>query len=207
MQTFPISPSQPPWGRGVSRFATSIIKRQKRELTEKEREDSWEAALQRRTWESWWTARCPWASSVPWWPRRPLGSWGALGGVWPAGRGRWSSPSTLAERAGPVSLEKRRLRGDLINAYKYLKGSVKRMGPGSFQWCPATGQGATGTNCNTGKFHLNMRKNFFTLRVTEHWNRLPREAVESPSLETFKTHLDTICATCSRRTCFSRGLD
>jgi len=32
------------------------------------------------------------------------------------------------------------------------------------------------------KFHLNMKNNFFTLRVTEHWNRLPREVVESPSL-------------------------
>ncbi|KFO11015.1 hypothetical protein N312_12254, partial [Balearica regulorum gibbericeps] len=38
-------------------------------------------------------------------------------------------------------------------------------------------------------FHLNTRRNFFTLMVTEHWNRLPREAVESPSLEIFKTHL------------------
>ena len=37
-----------------------------------------------------------------------------------------------------------------------------------------------------------MRKNFFPLRVTEHWNRLPREAVESPSLEIFKTHLDKV---------------
>jgi len=37
-----------------------------------------------------------------------------------------------------------------------------------------------------------MRKNFFTLRVTEHWNRLPRGAVESPSLEIFKTHLDEV---------------
>jgi len=40
------------------------------------------------------------------------------------------------------------------------------------------------------KFRLNMRKNFFPLRVTEHWNRVPREAVDSPSLEIFKTHLD-----------------
>jgi len=42
------------------------------------------------------------------------------------------------------------------------------------------------------KFHLNTRKNFFTLRVTEPWNRLPREAVESPSLEIFKTRLDAV---------------
>ncbi|KGL83147.1 hypothetical protein N309_13442, partial [Tinamus guttatus] len=40
------------------------------------------------------------------------------------------------------------------------------------------------------KFNLHMRKNFFTVKVTEHWNRLPREVVESPSLEIFKTRLD-----------------
>ncbi|KFQ39137.1 hypothetical protein N332_12395, partial [Mesitornis unicolor] len=39
------------------------------------------------------------------------------------------------------------------------------------------------------RFHLNLRRNFFSVRVTEHWNRLPREGVEAPSLETFKTHL------------------
>ena len=39
---------------------------------------------------------------------------------------------------------------------------------------------------------LNMRKNFFPLRVTEPWNRLPREAVESPSLDIFKTRPDKV---------------
>jgi len=37
-----------------------------------------------------------------------------------------------------------------------------------------------------------MRKNFFTLRVTEHWNRLPRDVVDCPSLEILKTHLDKV---------------
>ena len=39
---------------------------------------------------------------------------------------------------------------------------------------------------------LNMRKNFFPLKVTEPWPRLPREAVESLSLEIFKTCLDKV---------------
>ncbi|KFV79274.1 hypothetical protein N308_05028, partial [Struthio camelus australis] len=48
-----------------------------------------------------------------------------------------------------------------------------------------------GHKLNHRKFHLNMRKNL-TVRVTEHWNRLPREVVESPSLEISKTRLDVI---------------
>ncbi|KFP59546.1 hypothetical protein N322_01892, partial [Cariama cristata] len=42
------------------------------------------------------------------------------------------------------------------------------------------------------KFHLNIRKNFYTLRVAEHWHRLPREGVESCSLEVLKNRLDVI---------------
>jgi len=42
------------------------------------------------------------------------------------------------------------------------------------------------------KFQLSMRKNFFPLRVTDHWNRLPREVVEPPSLQIFKTCLDKV---------------
>ena len=40
------------------------------------------------------------------------------------------------------------------------------------------------------KFCTNMWKNFFMVRVTEHWNRLPRDAVKSPSMEIFNTSLD-----------------
>lgn len=40
------------------------------------------------------------------------------------------------------------------------------------------------------RFHMNMRKNFFTLKMTEHWNGLTREVVGSPSVEIFKMHLD-----------------
>jgi len=42
------------------------------------------------------------------------------------------------------------------------------------------------------KFCLNMRKNFFPLRVLKPWHRLPREVVESPSLEIFKPRLDKV---------------
>ena len=51
-----------------------------------------------------------------------------------------------------------------------------------------------------------MGKNFFTVRVTEHWNRLPREAVESPSLGIFKTCLDAYLCNLLSGTCFSRQL-
>ena len=40
-----------------------------------------------------------------------------------------------------------------------------------------------------GRFKLDIRKKFFTVRVVTHWNRLPTEVVDAPSLEAFKTRL------------------
>ncbi|KGL88849.1 hypothetical protein N301_16190, partial [Charadrius vociferus] len=47
-----------------------------------------------------------------------------------------------------------------------------------------------GSKLEEGRFRLDIRKKFFTLRVVRHWNRLLREAVDAPSLEGFKARLD-----------------
>ncbi|KFR11467.1 hypothetical protein N306_13446, partial [Opisthocomus hoazin] len=47
-----------------------------------------------------------------------------------------------------------------------------------------------GSKLTEGRFRLDIGKKFFTMRVVKHWNRLPREAVNTPSLEVLKARLD-----------------
>ena len=74
---------------------------------------------------------------------------------------------------GLFSLKKRRLRGDLINACKYLQGGCQEDVARLYSVVASDRTRGNGHRLKRRKLCLNTTKNFFILRATEHWNRLP----------------------------------
>ena len=73
-------------------------------------------------------------------------------------------------------------------AFQYLKGAYKQEG----EWLFTRGNRTRGNSfkLRQWRFRLDIRRKFFTQRVVTHWNRLPKEDVDAPSLDAFKARLD-----------------
>ena len=91
---------------------------------------------------------------------------------------------------GLFSLEKRRLWGDLIAAFQYLKGAYKQEGSKLFERVDNSRTRGNSFKLKEGRFRLDVRGKFYTRRVVRCWHRLPREAVGAPSLKELKARLD-----------------
>jgi len=88
------------------------------------------------------------------------------------------------------SLENRRLQRDLTADFPYLKGAYKKAGEGLFTRACRDSTRGNGFKLKEGRFRLDVKKKLFSMRVVCHWNMLPSEAVDAPSLPVFKARLD-----------------
>ena len=75
-------------------------------------------------------------------------------------------------------------------AFQYLKGTYKQEGERLFARVDSDRTKGNGFKLRQGRFRLDIRKKFFKLRVVTHWNRLPKETVDAPSLEASRATLD-----------------
>ena len=92
---------------------------------------------------------------------------------------------------GLFSLEKRRLRGELIAAFQDLQGASKQEGRQLLERTDSSRTRGNGFKLKEGRFRLDVRGKFFTMRVVRCWNSCPERLwMPRPSLEVFKARLD-----------------
>jgi len=98
---------------------------------------------------------------------------------------------TRLKRLGLYSLERRRLRGDLIETFKILTGK-ERIYPTSFFSLADVNICLRGHSLKLFKprCHTTVRQNFFSQRIVNEWNKLPQVVIEATSVNAFKNRLD-----------------
>jgi len=96
----------------------------------------------------------------------------------------------LLRTLGLSSLGKRRQRVDLAALHSFLRRGGGEGGAELFLLGSSDRTHVNGSKLHQGRFRLDVREHFFTERVVKHWNRLPREVVDAPSLSVFKRRLD-----------------
>ena len=78
----------------------------------------------------------------------------------------------------------------LWGAFQYLKGAYKQEGEQLFTWVDSDRTRGNSFKLRQERFRLDIRRKFSTQKVMMHWNRLPKEVVDAPSLEALKARLD-----------------
>ena len=81
---------------------------------------------------------------------------------------------------------------EVTQGVQYLKGAYKQEGSQLFEKVDNSRTRGNGFKLKEGRFRLDIKGKFFTMRVMRWWHRLPREVVDAPSLEAFKTRLDGV---------------
>ena len=90
---------------------------------------------------------------------------------------------------GLFSLEKRRIREDLIAAFQYFKGAYRKAGEGLFIREYRDRTRGKVFKLKEGRLRLGIRNKLFNFSVVRNWNRLSSEVVAAPSQEGFKARL------------------
>jgi ribonuclease P/MRP protein subunit RPP40 len=96
------------------------------------------------------------------------------------------------EKTGLIPLEKRRVRGDLIEVFKMMKGFDNVDFNKFFKISNIKNTRGHFYKLSKQRCKGERRRNFFTQRVINYWNKLPQEVIEADSVNSFKNKLDKL---------------